>query len=36
MEAMKLQKQMRASAMLDPKIVVPAIAAAFASSTRGR
>ena len=29
MEAMKLQKKVRASAMLDPKIVVPAIASAF-------
>ncbi len=30
METMKLQKQVKASAMLDPKIVVPAIRAAFA------
>src|SRR3978361_318628 len=30
METMKLQKKVTASAMLDPKIVVPAIRAAFA------
>src|SRR3989440_5162284 len=30
METMKLQKKVNASAMLDPKIVVPAIRAAFA------
>src|SRR4051812_4552139 len=30
METMKLQKKVTASAMLDPKIVVPAISAAFA------
>ena len=30
METMKLQKKTTASAMLDPKIVVPAIRAAFA------
>src|SRR6266702_1960813 len=30
MEAMKLQKQVKASAMLDPKIVMPAIGSAFA------
>src|SRR5213595_2565857 len=30
METMKLQKKVNASAMLDPKIVVPAVRAAFA------
>src|ERR1700759_4168481 len=30
MEAMKLQRQIAASAMLDPKIVLPAISSAFA------
>src|SRR5271156_6403220 len=30
MEAMKLQKQVPVSAMLDPKIVIPAIGSAFA------
>ena len=29
MEAMKLQKQVKASAMLDPKIVLPAIRSSF-------
>ena len=31
MEAMKLQKKMTASTMLDPKILVPAIKSAFVS-----
>ena len=30
MEAMKLQKQVPVTAMLDPKIVIPAIGSAFA------
>ena len=33
MEAMKLQKQVPVSAMLDPKIVLPAIGSAFAGLT---
>ena len=35
METMKLQKKVTASAMLDPKIVVPAIRRPLPSSTRG-
>ena len=35
MEAMKLQKQVPVTAMLDPKIVLPAIGSALQSSIRG-
>jgi hypothetical protein len=35
METMKLQKQVPVSAMLDPKIVGPAIGSASPSSIRG-
>ena len=34
MEAMKLQKQVPVTAMLDPKIVIPAIGSAFAKLRR--
>ena len=36
MEIVHARKQMPASALFDPKIVVPAIGSAFSSSIRGR